>query len=197
MARSPRTPFVILGLLGLSGREARSGYEIKKAIDTVISNFWSESNGQIYPALKALEIGGLVRAETQNPTGRRKTRYAITPKGRAQLQSWLASPVEKSKPRDELILKLFFGSETEVPVLLRHIERHRDKAQAILQQCLQYEEQNKANPAQYRPFVHMTIRAGVLLTEANLRWAEESLQALSALQAGGMARTTRKRRHLP
>jgi hypothetical protein len=38
MARTQRPPFVILGLLGLSGRQPRSGYEIKKAIDTVISH---------------------------------------------------------------------------------------------------------------------------------------------------------------
>jgi DNA-binding PadR family transcriptional regulator len=184
MARSPRTPFVILGLLALSDEEPRSGYEIKKVIDTVISNFWSESNGQIYPALESLLADGSIRAPARGKSGRRKNLYAITAKGREQLKSWLAAPVELGKPRDELILKLFFGSETEVPVLVRHIDGHRQRAQTILQQCRQWEAESKANPTRYGPFLLITVRAGILLNEANLRWAEESLETLAAMRKG-------------
>src|SRR2546423_13134340 len=113
MARTQRTPFVILGLLGMSGRQPRSGYEIKKVIDSIISHFWSESHGQLYPVLKQLASDQLIRPHEKLENGRKKILYAITPKGKAQLQSWLKTPVETGKPRNELILKLFFGSETD------------------------------------------------------------------------------------
>jgi PadR family transcriptional regulator AphA len=183
MVRSQRTPFVILGLLGLSGRRPRSGYEIKKAIDTVISSFWHESNGQIYPALKGLAASGLIKIQADKKAPRRKKLYAITPQGRRQLRSWLATPVEVGRPREELILKLFFGSETEIPALVRHLEAHRDRTQALLAQCREYEKGNQANPIRYSPFVLITLRAGIIVSEASLRWAEESLQTLTAITA--------------
>jgi hypothetical protein len=91
--------------------------------------------------------------------------------------------VELGKPRDELILKLFFGSETEIPVLIRHLEAHRDRMKAILNQCLQYQRQNTRNPDRAIPFTLITIRAGISLSEASLRWAEESLKTLAAMTA--------------
>jgi DNA-binding PadR family transcriptional regulator len=183
MARSQRTPFVILGLLGLSGRQPRSGYEIKKAIDTVISSFWHESNGQIYPALKRLASSGLIEVRADTKKGRRKTLYAITPKGRERLRSWLALPIEIGKPREELVLKLFFGSETDVSTLIRHVEGQRDRAKAALERCRQWEKENSVNPSHYSPFVNLTIRGGIALSEATLRWAEESLASLAAMSA--------------
>jgi PadR family transcriptional regulator AphA len=183
MPRSQRTPLVILGLLGLSGRQPRSGYEIKKAIDTVISSFWYESNGQIYPALKRLASSGLIKVRSDSKKGRRKKLYAITPKGRERLRVWLAAPVEIGKPRDELILKLFFGSEAELPALISHLEGHRDRAKAGLAQCRQWEKEGSVNPDRYRPFVNLTIRGGIVLSEATLRWAEESLEILAAMPA--------------
>jgi PadR family transcriptional regulator, regulatory protein AphA len=181
MARTQRTPFVILGLLGLSGRQPRSGYEIKKAIDTVISHVWSESQGQLYPVLKQLTEEGLVSAQDRKEGRRKKIVYTITSKGKERLRSWLESPVELSKPRDELILKLFFGSETEVAVLIRHLEAHRDRTKAILSQCLEWQKQNDRNSVHSRPFLLITIRAGIALSEASLRWAEESLETLRAM----------------
>jgi DNA-binding PadR family transcriptional regulator len=182
MPRSQRTPYVILGLLGLSGREPRSGYEIRKAIDSVISSIWHESNGQIYPALKSLSSSGLIEVRSDSKSGRRKKLYAITPKGRQRLRAWLGSPVELGRPREELILKLFFGSEADLASLVGHVEAHRDRARAGLAQCREWEKGNASNPIRTSPFVHMTIRAGILHSEASLRWAEESLEALAAIR---------------
>jgi len=183
MPRSQRTPFVILGLLGISNRQPRSGYEIKKAIDTVVSSFWHESNGQIYPALKRLASSGLIEIRADIKKGRPKKLYLITPKGRERLRAWLASPIEIGRPRDELMLKLFFGSETDIPTLIGHVEAHRDRAKGMLEKCSQWEKENSANPGSHRPFFNLTLGAGTALSEANLRWAEESLRILATMPA--------------
>ncbi|HWA10562.1 MAG TPA: PadR family transcriptional regulator [Opitutaceae bacterium] len=181
MPRIQRTPFVILGLLGLSDREPRSGYEIKKAIDSVISHVWSESHGQLYPVLKRLTAEKLVRAQDRKDGRRKKVVYTITAKGRERLRAWLDRPVEFSRPRDELILKLFFGSETEAAVLIRHLEHQRDRAKAGLGQLHHWQRENEAHPERYSPFLLITIRAGIAMSEATLRWAEESIGTLSKL----------------
>lgn len=181
MPRTQRTPFVILGLLGHSSHQPRSGYELKKVIDTVVAHFWSESHGQLYPVLKQLAAEKLIRPVVKKETGREKILYAITPTGRARLRSWLETPVEASKPRNELILKLFFGGETDVAVLIRHLEVHREGASAALDQCLQWQKEATAQSGHDGPFQLITIRAGIAQCEASLRWAEESLQTLHAM----------------
>jgi PadR family transcriptional regulator AphA len=181
MRRTSRTRFVILGLLGLSGRRARSGYELKRSIDSVVSSFWHESDGQLYPALKKLASTGSIEIRHEAKQGRRKTLYALTPKGRGELQDWLAGPVEIGRPRDELILKLFFGSEAEIPDLVRHVEEHRRRSEAMLQRCRRWEKEGRDHPSRYRPFVHFTVQAGIRLSEANCCWAEDTLGALAAM----------------
>ena len=183
MARTQRTPFVILGLLGLSGRQARSGYELKKAIETVISHFWSESDGQLYPVLKQLTSEKLIRALGETKNARRKTLYAITPKGKARLQQWLEAPVEIGKPRDELILKLFFGSETEMPVLIRHLEAQRDRTKATLSQCVHWQKEVAKQRTPYSALILITLRAGAAFCETALNWAEDSIITLRQMPA--------------
>jgi PadR family transcriptional regulator AphA len=185
MARTQRTPYVILGLLGLSGREPRSGYEIKKVIDNIISHFWAESNGQIYPVLKQLAAQELIRAQAPKGKGRKKISYAITPKGQASLRAWLATPPELGKPRDELILKLFFGSETEIPVLIGHLQAHRNAAKAMLAECAFWQKEARKQQTKYTAFSLITLRAGVALSEASLAWAEESIATLRKMQSTG------------
>lgn len=101
------TARVILGMLALG---ARTGYDIKRAIDLSTRFFWGASYGQIYPELHRLEERGLVEA-TPDPTGgRRRTAYALTSAGEAALHAWLRDDSSLLfETRDEGTLKLFFG----------------------------------------------------------------------------------------
>jgi DNA-binding PadR family transcriptional regulator len=72
------TARVILGMLKLG---VRTGYEIKKAIDTSTRFFWGASFGQIYPELHKLREVGLVTAKDE-PRGRvKRTEYTLTARG--------------------------------------------------------------------------------------------------------------------
>ena len=51
---------------------ARSGYEIKQAVENSIRFFWTISQAQIYPSLESLESAGLITAA--DPQGRRPRR---------------------------------------------------------------------------------------------------------------------------
>jgi PadR family transcriptional regulator AphA len=118
------TARVILGMLELG---VRTGYEIKKAIDTSTRFFWTASYGQIYPELKRLRKAGLVRAQ-QEPRGKvKRTVYSLTPKGERALHDWLTDSENVIfEIRDEGLLRLFFGdvlSREEVLANLRTQER--------------------------------------------------------------------------
>ena len=72
------TARVILGMLALG---ARTGYDIKRAIDLSTRFFWGASYGQIYPELHRLEERGLVQATPDPQGGRRRTAYALPRQG--------------------------------------------------------------------------------------------------------------------
>ena len=101
------TPYVILGLLRIA---PMSGYEIRKELQSSAAYFWSESYGQIYPALRELEANRWARPRASRPKDpRRRTTYAITPRGREAFDRWLREPPRAAPPRNELLLKLFLA----------------------------------------------------------------------------------------
>ena len=114
-----QTDYVILGLLA---EQPLSGYQIKKIVDIRFRFFWSESFGQIFPALKSLAAAGLAgECETEHTDGRAAKTYQITPAGREALIAWLSQPVEKESLRLEILLKTYFSNYTTPDVMLGHI----------------------------------------------------------------------------
>ena len=52
MAQKNRLQYIILGLLNI---ESKTGYDLTKAFDSDIGEFWSANHSQIYPLLKKME----------------------------------------------------------------------------------------------------------------------------------------------
>ena len=99
--------YAILGMLSL---RPMLGYDIRKTVHESIRYFWSESYGQIYPALKRLESQKLVERARGAQKGRAGRQvYALTPAGLRELQEWLTRQPQMQPFRNELLLKLFFG----------------------------------------------------------------------------------------
>lgn len=91
-------------------RGPKTGYEIKVHFRDAIKNFWSVSDGQLYPTLRSLSEEGWVRkAETVQEGGLVKHVYEITEAGRAAFMEWLRTP-ERSIPelKEPFLLKLIF-----------------------------------------------------------------------------------------
>lgn len=104
MAKSGNTMFAVLGVLT---KGVYSGYDIKKHFSGSLHHFWSESYGQIYPALKELVAQGYaVEASTPIQT-RGQKKYQITPEGMEHFRKWLSAPIGALNYRDELLLKVF------------------------------------------------------------------------------------------
>jgi DNA-binding PadR family transcriptional regulator len=182
MARSSSTPFVILGILGVAGERPLSGYDIKQAIDGTISHFWSESYGQIYPVLKQMTTDKLIRPRTIKGSGRNKVVYTITARGKKDLQLWMEKPPETGSVRDELILKLFLGNQTGVPVLVRHLQGYRDRQKATSEQYEAWLKQAESQNEEHTPYQLITLRGGIAMSKALVQWADESLETLRRMK---------------
>ncbi|MBW2390449.1 MAG: PadR family transcriptional regulator [Deltaproteobacteria bacterium] len=181
MATPNRTRFAILGFLTLG---PMSGYDIKKLIEVSVVNFWSESFGQLYPALRWLTQEGLIeKNEAPSEGGRPRHVYAINDRGREALASWQREPTEPPPLRIELLLKLFFGA---------HADRSTNRAQ-----ILAYREQMVRDREHYRsiaegldreptqttdlPYWLLTLRFGEHDRTAHIAWCDEALAALEEL----------------
>jgi len=160
------TAYVILGMVS---REARSGYEIKAAVDNTTRFFWAASYGQIYPELKRLSEAGLVEGVDASTGDRKRTRYAITADGKAELKDWLRRPPETAEMREEGLLKLFFSGvlkPAEAVETLRTMRRGR----LDLAERLRALEPEKTDPKD--PYPLIVLRAGIEFNEWFAEWCE-------------------------
>src|SRR5580658_9966786 len=110
-------------LLGMLTMEPMTGYKLRQRIQRTIGNFWSESYGQIYPALKRLEQNGLVHSKSEGNRGFKV--YSITTAGRNHLRGWLELEPRHRGARNELLLKMFFGVLAPPGSLREHLRRTR------------------------------------------------------------------------
>jgi PadR family transcriptional regulator, regulatory protein AphA len=178
-----RTAYVILGILAI--HDHQSGYEIRATIEQTVGFFWGESYGQLYPTLKGLVAEGLVAAEG-SCTGRRARRsYSITAAGRACLTGWLAVPYRDDPPRDEFLLKLFFGKEAAPEISVGHIREFQQKSRRFLTELLQLEQLAHAHSAQQPGFGYwmLTLQYGLGQLRAALAWSDAALATLAAAES--------------
>jgi len=183
MARASSSSFALLGLLTI---EPMSGYDLGHVVRASVGHIWSESYGQIYPNLKRLAADGLVDSKTEKHKGRPDRRiYSITKKGREQLARWLAVPPQPEVPRNEMLLKLFFGAQVSPQVLIGNVERMVASHRALLEefQRTQHEEIDRNRQYPDAPFWKMAARFGEIEMEAHLAWAEETLHELHKIAA--------------
>lgn len=187
MPNRRRTAHVILGCLTV---EPMSGYDVKRFLERTIVHFWSESYGQIYPALHALEEEGLVVGrEEPGDRGRPRRIYRITAAGREELRAWLRQPAEPVTPRYEHSLKLFFGHEVGPKTSLAHIERLREEATESLALYREPEarlaDRARRRPDSPAPYWLVVLRGGIRYAEMVLDWCDESEAALRGLLGAG------------
>ena len=170
---------VILGMIAL-GR--RTGYEIKQLVDRSTRHFWAASYGQIYPELRRLEEGGLIKGRLEGSGGRTKITYELTPEGSAALHDWLSSDAPLVfEMRNEGMLKLFFSDvapETklaQIRAMRSHYERQRAELHAI-----------GKDPSEMTTGPGMTLDLGLGLVEWLIEWCLKAEDRLATAATGGV-----------
>lgn len=178
--RSSSTSKALLGLLTI---EPMSGYDLGLVVRETIGHFWNESYGQIYPNLKRLAADGLVASKRERQDGKPdRYIYSITAKGREQLAAWLAIPPQPEIPRNELLLKLFFGRHAQPEAMIGYVAQMIETHRKLLAKFKKIEGEI-AGSRRYpdAPYWKMAARFGQIEMEAHLRWAEETLAELNKI----------------
>lgn len=169
MRRTNKTQFAILGMLSIA---PMSGYDIKRALDQSVTNFWTENYGHIYPMLQQLLQTGLIEPVPAAPP--RKV-YTLAPAGRDALLDWLEADPEPQPPRNELILQLFFGDRLGAERTLAKIRAERERQQERQAVYAQIRARLAAQPPEETRFWSMALRYGERVTDAILAWCDECI----------------------
>jgi DNA-binding PadR family transcriptional regulator len=181
--QNTRTAYVILGMLSIKSN--LSGYEIHKAIEDNFGSFWGESYGQIYPSLKRLATEGLIEpCKPASAPKKRRQEYLLTDAGRVCLREWLALPFQNDPPRNEFLLKLFFGREAANGVPIMHVRELQERNRRMLATLEGIESMARGRELQnpHRPYWMLTLGLGIALTRAALDWGESALAELAFIE---------------
>lgn len=134
MAQKNTLRYVILGLLS---KEAMAGYDIKKAFEGEIGDFWYSNHSQIYPELNRMEQDGLISGYEEIVGSKlTKKKYNITDAGKKLFSEWLSESLNALPPtRDEFAMKVYFMDTAEHPLLVplfkEEILRHEEKLEYL------------------------------------------------------------------
>ncbi len=178
MPKPNRTLNAVLGFLTW---HPMSGYDVQRRIEESISNFWSESPGQIYPILRRLVDEGLAeKSSAASEGGRARDVYTITERGREELRRWLAETVVPAVPRNELLLKLFFGRQVDREACIRLVRDYRKRMQELLEKYEATERRLRRDLAGHPDLAYwlITLRYGERERRAVIDWADETLAEL-------------------
>lgn len=112
--RLTTTSYAVLGLVDLLGEA--TPYDLKRAIEQSIENFWPVPHTTFYAEPSRLAKGGYL-SESQEEGGRRRKHYALTDAGREALRAWVGeSHVAPPQLHDEMLLKVFLGGDAAAMV---------------------------------------------------------------------------------
>jgi DNA-binding PadR family transcriptional regulator len=170
------TAYVVLGMLNLG---ARTGYDVKGAVDKSTRFFWNASYGQIYPELSRLEEAGLVTGKLAPTGGRKRKEYELTAAGRKALVDWAASPADMPILRDESLLKLFFADALSREEALEQLRMRRSGHEEFLAFLKQLDSESSGA----QPFANLVLQYGIEYAEFNLDWCNRWEQRLSEKEA--------------
>jgi DNA-binding PadR family transcriptional regulator len=179
------TPFehILLGLICLA---PSSGYDLKRIFAATPMGLYQPSSGALYPALRRLELRGLVQAQVparqEARSARQRRVYELTQSGQAAHMSWLRTPVAPATVSYDLGLHLmrFVMMEHLLPPdeVLTFLQNLRDALAALTAQLEQY----AAGPADLdNRHPRLALDHGLAVHRASLQWAEHTIAAFSAV----------------
>ncbi len=179
-------------LLGFLNYRSMTGYQLKQHFDESVQKFWNASLSQIYPTLSQMKEEGLLIMEVkyQDSSPNAKV-YHITNRGRAELQRWLAEPMESQPYRNAFLVKIFFGANIDDrDVIITQLKQHLERCEGNLksyQQTLNriIEDRSEDDLSQDALFWSLTVDFGIKSAEAAIAWYRESIQKLEGLRNKG------------
>lgn len=169
-------------ILGLLSHRPQSGYDLNRAFSSSIVYFWYADQSQIYRTLDRLETDGAISTRVIPQSGRPDRRvHSLTESGRAELDAWLASPLEPQAVKDPLLARVFFaarlGHERVDELLAEAEERFRLEKEALEAIDIDVVDLDTALKA-------AVLRYGIDGAKTQLEWVRQTRRAVAADAAG-------------
>ncbi|MGH9055138.1 MAG: PadR family transcriptional regulator, partial [Acidimicrobiales bacterium] len=166
---------VPMALLGLLERGPSHGYDLKRDYDAYFGRGKALPFGQVYATLGRLARDGKVLGGEAEPgAGPDRKRYAITDLGAAELDGWLAEPIQ---PEPHLQTELFVKVVLAL-MLGRSAEKYLDTQRAAhLQRMRELTEVRRVGAV----VDSLLADHGLFHLEADLRWIDLTTARLDAL----------------
>ncbi|MFJ8787107.1 MULTISPECIES: PadR family transcriptional regulator [unclassified Streptomyces] len=175
-----------------------SGYDLAKAFDATVADFWMSTPQQLYRELERMEAEGLVTARVVEQKRRPNKRlFSLTEAGRTAIHAYTAEPLGKPAViRDELLVKVQCLDAGDMEAVRTAIAERTEWATAKLaryerlrQRLLdgRSEEAYFAEAERIGPY--LTLLRGMAFERENLQWGDMALRRLEqrtvALRADG------------
>ena len=167
-------------ILGAIAHGCDTGYDIKRLVDRSTRFFWAASYGQIYPALRRLEDGGLVAGTDEPSGGRPRTVYRLTPAGQEALRDWLRSPGAGWEVRDAGLLKVFFAGALERDEGIETLRSMRADRESLLARLREI-ERGRERMSEWKGLV---LDYGIELHEFIVDWCRRAEERLARPEEG-------------
>jgi PadR family transcriptional regulator, regulatory protein AphA len=179
--RTATTANALLGLLAL--RPTWSTWELTTQLRRNMRFFWPRVESRIYDEARTLVGRGLAR-DRRSYTGRRaRTNYAITAKGRRELQRWLATPPRGTNLECEPLLRVFLGDLGTTEQLMVALEQVRADGDAILAVGRTVAAEYLAGTAPFQDQAHLRALVFDFLSSHAFmlrEWADRTEEAIAA-----------------
>lgn len=162
------------------------GYQLRAEFDRRTGSTWPLNVGQIYNTLDRLERDGLVARGDADDQGH--IYFEITDAGRAEVRTWLASPVDRGQgTRDELAIKLAVAATLPSVDVAEVIQTQRRASLAQLQELnrAKYAGANPDGPEELA--WALVVDSMIFQAEAEVRWLDHTEQRLAMHPQHAMA----------
>lgn len=171
-------------ILSLLDGEEMHGYRIKSAFEGRLGALWPANFGQIYATLKDLRRRGLVTGRLEPGAGHlSRWTYAITPKGRRALATWLnRAPRRPEFVRDEIFIRLLGTIRTPDAGLAQLTSQEKVYGAYLTE--LDERRRALARQSRIEPLQQFVLDAMVLQVETRVRWLRQCGALLRQVQAG-------------
>ena len=176
-------------ILGFLAHGPLTGYDLRKAMDASVAHFWPADQAQIYKTLSRLVEDGLVDVDVVEQDGRPNRReHRVRPEGLAELDAWLAAPMEYAPTREPFLLRVFFAGRLGPERARRVLEERAAEAAELLDQLRAVERATAAALAAATTTADdlgleqrlrlATLANGIRHAEAELAWVADTVRTV-------------------
>lgn len=166
----------------------QSGYDLAKAFDVTVANFWAATPQQLYRELDKMQEAGLIAARTIEQEKRpNKRMYSLTEQGVMALRAFASRTPKPIAIRDELLVQVEALEPETVASVRDNVAQKLEASEAKLKRY----EKRREHMLGGRPEAsylteadhlgsYLTLARGIAFETENIRWCEFVLKTLAA-----------------